>query len=89
MTKPASERRNLKVAVLLTDQEMTDLEQVIELHNRALRDQGFPNSITKANFIRGMLQKEFSKLHKPPIPEPLAQMNTAFDAFNDSQSPEN
>jgi hypothetical protein len=67
-TKPPSERRNRSVIVLLTDEEMSDLDQVVAEHNRTIHALGMPEVITRANFIRNLIQKETAKLHEPPEP---------------------
>lgn len=68
--KLPGERLNRKVATLLTEDEMSDLDQVVAEHNRTIRAFGIPNVITRANFIRILIQKEIAKLHEPPLPEP-------------------
>ena len=64
-TKPPSERRTQTVAVLLTESEIVDLDQVVELHNRTIHTLGITNVITRANFIRNLVQKEIALLHEP------------------------
>jgi hypothetical protein len=69
-TKQPRERRNRTVAILLTEEEMNDLDQLVELQNRTIRSLGISNVITRSNFIRNLVHKELATLHEPPLPGP-------------------
>lgn len=69
-TKPPSERRNRTIAILLTEAEVNDLDQLVAEQNRTIRSLGLSNISTRANFIRNLVHKEIATLHEPPLPEP-------------------
>lgn len=71
-TKPPCETLTRTIAVRLTEDELTDLDQLVEAQNRTIRSLGIANVITRANFIRNLVHKEIKPLHEEPLPEPEA-----------------